>query len=138
MKYITKLGGTGRRADIWGYTEAGQTGTANKIVKGSYSKSQFVASFIGFTPVKDPAFVLVVAMDKPECRYIPGVGNNHHGSISAAPVFKEIAKRSLEYLGIAPDDPHGYPFGDPRYDRNLADWIPETRQLQENYEKWNN
>lgn len=138
MKFVTKPGGSGRRADIWGYTEVGKTGTANKIVNGSYSDSQYVSSFIGFTPVEDPAFVLLVVMDEPEYRYIPGVGNNHHGSVSAAPVFKEIAKRSLQYLGIAPDDSHGYPYGDPRYDRDLADWLPETRELQDKYEKWNN
>ena len=32
-------------------------------------------------------------------------------------VFREIAKRSLEYLGIPPDDPYGYPYGDPRRDQ---------------------
>ena len=138
MKYVTKPGGTGTRANVWGFTEAGKTSTSNKIENGQYSKSQFVASFIGFTPVRKPAFVLLVTMNEPECRYIPGVGSNHHGGIAAAPVFKEIAKRSLEYLGITPDDPHGYPNGDPRYDQNLADWLLETRRLQEMYEKWNN
>lgn len=138
MKYVTKPGGSGRRADVWGYTEVGKTGTSNKIVGGKYSETQYVSCFIGFTPVEGPAFVLLVVMEEPECLYIPGVGHNHHGSISSAPVFKEIAKRSLEYLGITPDDPHGYPFGDPRYDREQADWLPENRKLQEIYEKWNN
>ena len=68
----------------------------------------------------------------------PGVGKTHHGGTYIAPVFREIAKRSLEYLGIAPDDPHGYPSGDPRYDPNKADWIADTRVLQEMYQKWNN
>lgn len=137
MKYSTKPGGSGRRADIWGYTEVGKTGTAHKIVNGQYSQKQYVASFIGFAPVTDPAFVLLVVMNEPEKRYIPGVGNNHHGSVSGAPVFKAIATRTLEYLGVTPDDPHGYPFGDPRYDRELADWLPETRKLQKLYDEWN-
>jgi len=137
MKYVTKPGGSGRRADILGFTEVGKTGTVNKIADGQYSNSQYIASFMGFAPVEDPAFVLIVVIDEPECRYISGVGNNHYGGIAAAPVFKEIGKRTLEYLGITPDDPHGYPVSDPRYDPELADWIFETRKLQEMYEKWN-
>lgn len=137
MKYVTKNGGSGRRADIWGYTEVGKTGTAEKIINGKYSKKKTVASFVGFAPVKDPVFVLIVVMDEPECRYIPGVGSNLNGSVAAAPVFKEIGRRTLEYLGIPPDDPGGYPYGDPRRNPETADWVKETRQLQEIYEKWN-
>ena len=138
MKYVTKPGGSGKRAEIWGYTEAGKTGTANKIVDGKYSKEKYVASFVGFAPAEDPAFVLMVVMNEPECRYIPGVGYNNYGSVASAPIFKEIARRSLEYLGVSPDDPHGYPRTDPRYDPEKADWISEVRKLQEIYEKWNN
>lgn len=137
MKYTTKPGGTARRADIWGYTECGKTGTGNKSVNGAYSDFHVCSTFIGFTPVSHPCFVLAVAMDEPEYGYIPGIGKNHHGGACSAPVFREIAKRSLEYLGIAPDDPYGYPPGDPRYLANKADWINETRRLQEIYEKWN-
>lgn len=138
MKFTTKMGGTARRADIWGYSEAGKTGTADKVVKGSYDPHYVCASFIGFAPVDKPAFILVVSIDEPEYGYEPGQGKKHHGGFCAAPVFKEIAQRSLEYLGIAPDDPHGYPPGDPRYNSQKADWLPEIRQLQEKYEKWNN
>lgn len=137
MKYTTKVGGTARRADVFGYTEAGKTGTADKAINGIYNPQKVCSSFIGFTPLNNPAFVLIVSMDEPEYGYEQGIGKKHHGGTCAAPVFREIAKRSLEYLGIAPDDPHGYPSGDPRYDANKADWLPEIRQLQEMYEKWN-
>lgn len=136
MKFVTKVGGTSRRADVPGYTEAGKTGTANKIKNGTYVDC-YVSSFVGFTPVNDPAFILVVTMDEPWYGYIPGVGKNHMGGTCSAPVFREIAKRSLDYLGIPPDDPHGYSVGDPRYDPELADWVKENRKLQEMYEKWN-
>ena len=82
----------------------------------------------------------MVAWDKlsePEYGYEPGQGRKHMGGFCSAPVFREISRRSLEYLGIPSDDPHGYPSGDPRYDAKLADWIPELRKLQEKYEKWN-
>jgi len=138
MKYTTKIGGTARRADVYGYTEAGKTGTANKIVGGTYSEKLYVSSFVGFTPAEKPVFVLLVSMDEPEYGFLPGIGKRHHGGTCAAPVFREIAKRSLEYLGITPDDPNGYPVGDPRYQADKADWVAETRVLKEIYEKWNN
>jgi len=137
MKFTTKPGGSAKRADIWGYTEAGKTGTGVKIDKGIYNERLNSSSFVGFAPADDPVFVLVVTMDEPEYHFIPGIGKNHHGGVCAAPVFREIGRRTLEYLGITPDDPHGYPPGDPRYDPEKADWIPETRRLQEMYEKWN-
>lgn len=138
LKYTTKPGGTARRGDIWGYTEGGKTGTPKKIINGVYSETQYCPSFIGFSPAKNPVLVLIVTMDEPEYGYIPGVGKGHNGGVCCAPVFKEIARRTLEYLGIPPDDPYGYPVGDPRYDPAKADWISETRRLQEMYEKWNN
>lgn len=138
MKFTTKFGGTAKRADVWGYSEAGKTGTADKVVKGIYDPHYVCSSFVGMVPAEKPAFVLIVSMDEPEYGYEPGQGRKHMGGFCAAPVFKEIAQRSLEYLGIAPDDPHGYATGDPRYDSNKADWLPEIRQLQEKYEKWNN
>lgn len=137
MKFITKTGGTAARANIWGFTEAGKTGTANKVVNGSYSPTQYCATFVGFTPVKEPAFVLLVTMDEPEYGYVPGIGKVHNGGICTAEVFRGIATRSLQYLGIPSDDPYGYPVGDPRYDPKKADWVAETRQLKDLYDKWN-
>ena len=137
MKFTTKFGGTARRADIWGYTEAGKTGTGDKAINGVYCPEHVCSSFVGLAPAKNTAFVLIVSMDEPEYGYAPGIGKKHHGGVCAAPVFREIAKRALEYLGIAPDDPYGYPSGDPRHDPNKADWLIEIRQLQEMYEKWN-
>ncbi|MCB1111297.1 MAG: penicillin-binding protein 2 [Chlamydiia bacterium] len=137
LKYVTKPGGGGFRGEVWGYSEAGKTGTAKKIVDGQYSNKKYCASFVGFTPVDDPAFVLMVVMDEPSIRYREGIGHMYYGSLSAAPVFRTIAQRALEYLGVAPDDPTGYPKNDYRYDGDKADWINETRQLQEKYEKWN-
>lgn len=137
LKYVTKSGGAAPQANIYGFTEAGKTGTAEKIVNGTYAKDKNCSSFIGFTPVKNPAFVLIVSLDEPAVEFLPGIGKNTLGGTCAAPVFREIAKSSLEYLGVMPDDPHGYPVGDPRYDAEKADWIKETRLLKEEYEKWN-
>lgn len=138
IKFTTKTGGTARKADIFGYSESGKTGTADKVKNGHYDPHFVCSSFVGIIPANNPAFVLIVSMDEPEYGYIQGIGRNHMGGNCSAPVFSEIGKRALAYLGIAPDDPHGFPPGDPRYDKNKADWMPEILQLQEKYEKWNN
>jgi membrane peptidoglycan carboxypeptidase len=85
--------GTGRRAAIPGYTVAGKTGTAQKAVPGGYSKTDYIASFVGFAPVERPAVTALVILDSPE--------GDHSGS-RAAGVFARIVGRSLRYLGMRP------------------------------------
>ncbi|MCB1108845.1 MAG: penicillin-binding protein 2 [Chlamydiia bacterium] len=138
LKYVTKPGGSGTRADIRGYTEAGKSGTSEKIIDGKYDKKIHFSSFIGFAPANDARFVLFIGIDEPEYRFIPGYGKTHFGGKCAAPAFREIAKRSLAYLGVAPDDPHGYPVGDPRYNPDKADSLIEAKALKELYDEWNN
>lgn len=137
MKYVTKLGGSAARADIYGYTEVGKTSTSEKIINGVYSKKNHISTFLGFAPVKEPAFVLMVVIDEPEFRYVEGVGRNQLGGTCAAPAFCQIGLRTLQYLGIAPDDPYGYPVGDPRRDEEKADGYKEAKALRETYAQWN-
>ena len=68
MKFVTKLGGSSRLADVWGYTEAGKSGTSEKIINGKYSKEKYIASFAGMAPATKPRFVLLVSIDEPEKR----------------------------------------------------------------------
>ncbi len=91
------LFGTARRAILEGYTIAGKTGTAQKVEPGTgvYSKTKYVASFIGFTPVNTPAITIAVILDSP-------VGL-HQGGQVCAPVFKRIAEQVLEYLHVPHD-----------------------------------
>lgn len=137
MKGVTKSGGAAPGADIWGYSEAGKTGTTMKLIGGQYSEKSHFASFLGFSPAKNPAFVVMVGMDEPAVGFVPGKGINHFGGTCTAPVFREIARRSLEYLGVPPDDPGGYPKRDPRHDPNTADWYKEAEELKKLYEQWN-
>ncbi len=137
MKYVTKPGGTAPRGDISGYTEAGKTATSEKIVNGTYSKKDHISTFIGFAPLNEPRFVLLIAVDEPEFKFIPGLGKNQHGGNCCAPAFREIGLRTLQYLGVEPDDPYGYPVGDPRRNEDKADWIQEAKALKELYKQWN-
>jgi cell division protein FtsI (penicillin-binding protein 3) len=88
--------GTAKRARIDGYTVAGKTGTAQKLIKGRYSHSDHFASFIGFLPSRNPTLAIVVVIDS---AHGP---NGDHGGTVAAPIFKNIAEATLRYLGIAP------------------------------------
>ncbi len=89
--------GTGTQAAIPGYSVAGKTGTAQKPTPTGYSDTKFVASFVGMVPVKNPAIVILVAVDEPH-------GDIYGGDV-AAPAFAQIAKFSLQHLGVAPDEP---------------------------------
>ncbi len=91
------LFGTARRAILDGYTVAGKTGTAQKVdpATGGYSKTKYVASFIGFSPVNNPAITIAVILDSP-------IGLHQGGQVSA-PVFKRIAQQVLEYLHVPHD-----------------------------------
>jgi len=137
MKFVTKEGGTSKRADIFGYTEAGKSGTAEKIIAGNYSKDHNISSFVGFAPAHHPRFVLIVSIDDPEKKVLPGIGKQQMGGVCAAPIFREIATRALQYLGVTPDDPYGFAPGDPRRDPKRADWVAEVQGLKELYESWN-
>ena len=88
--------GTAKLAGIPGFTIAGKTGTAQKLIGGRYSHVDHYASFIGFLPSHDPALAIVVVIDSPHGP------NGDHGGRVAAPIFKNIAEPALRYLGIAP------------------------------------
>jgi cell division protein FtsI (penicillin-binding protein 3) len=138
LKFTTKVGGTAKLGDIKGFTEAGKTGTSEKIVDGKYSNKLHISSFIGFAPARNAKFVLLVVIDEPEKRYVPGVGGLWYGGVAAAPIFREIGRRTLEYLGVEPDDPFGYPDLDPRSDSKKADWFYEVKLMKKLYDSWNN
>ena len=91
------LNGTAKKAQLDGYTAAGKTGTAQKIdaKTKAYSRTKFVASFVGFAPVNNPAVVIIVVIDEP--------GGAYHGGDVAAPVFRQIAEQILPEMGVIPD-----------------------------------
>jgi cell division protein FtsI (penicillin-binding protein 3) len=93
------LGGTGKKAQLDGYTSAGKTGTAQKYDPntGRYSTHDLIASFVGFAPLNTPALTIYVQLDSP-------VGP-HDGGQVAAPVFNRIAQQVLPYLEVPRDIP---------------------------------
>ena len=99
LTLVTRKGGTAPKAAVPGYSVPGKTGTSQKVINGSYTgHGQYVASFIGFTPATDPAFVLLVLADAPST-------GRYYGGTVAAPTFSRIAEQTLRYLGVPPDVP---------------------------------
>ena len=91
------LHGTGKKAILEGYSSAGKTGTAQKVdpATHTYSRSKYIASFVGFAPVNNPVVVCAVILDSP-------VGG-HHGGEVGAPVFQRVVQQVLEYLHTSHD-----------------------------------
>ena len=86
--------GTARAARIPGYSVAGKTGTAEKLLPGGgYSRIDHVASFAGFVPSTRPELTILVMVD----------GVRGFGGAVAAPVFQRIGESVLRHLGVAPN-----------------------------------
>lgn len=77
-----------------GYRIAGKTGTAQIPIAGHYDRDKTIASFVGFAPVDDPAFVMLVTIKEPT--------SSPWGSETAAPIFFDIAAELFQYFGISP------------------------------------
>jgi cell division protein FtsI (penicillin-binding protein 3) len=107
------LTGTGRRAQLNGYTSAGKTGTAWKFDPKTkrVDPSKYVSSFIGMAPATDPEIVISVVIDEPK-------SGARDGGMVAAPVFKAIAEKILPAMNIKPD-------GVPVKEMPVAQDIPE-------------
>jgi cell division protein FtsI (penicillin-binding protein 3) len=91
------LYGTGKQAQLNGYSSGGKTGTAQKIdpATGKYSKTMHIASFAGIAPVNNPVIAVAVVIDSPK--------GNYYGAAVSAPVFAEVAQQVLEYLAVPHD-----------------------------------
>ncbi len=91
------LFGTGKEAQLDGYSSGGKTGTAQKIdpATHTYSKTMHIASFAGFAPVNNPVIAVAVVLDSPKGQY--------YATATSAPVFAEVAQQILEYLSVQHD-----------------------------------
>jgi cell division protein FtsI (penicillin-binding protein 3) len=98
MEDVVLIGTAHGAVHLNGYSAAGKTGTAQKIDPRTrtYSKTKFVASFVGFAPVNNPAITIAIVMDSPD-------HSMHFGAQASAPVFQELAQQILEYLGVPHD-----------------------------------
>ncbi|MBC7451244.1 MAG: transpeptidase family protein, partial [Cytophagales bacterium] len=77
--------GTANNIKNENYKIAGKTGTAQRLVNKSYTKTYYT-SFVGYFPADRPKYSCIVVIDNPK-------GFNLYGSDVAAPVFKEVADK---------------------------------------------
>ena len=97
LHMVTK-DGTGKAANVNGFSEGGKTGTVHQIKKGSgYADDIYRASFIGIAPLNSKSLTIFVSIDDPDL-------NSYSGGVVAAPVFAKIAESSLNYLGYYQDE----------------------------------
>ena len=92
LEYTVRCGVN--RAQVTGYAVGGKTGTAQTYSGDSISKTMFNALFVGFFPADKPRVTLLVQVWNPR--------ETTHGSLVAAPAFKQIAEESLAHLRITP------------------------------------
>jgi cell division protein FtsI (penicillin-binding protein 3) len=97
LEGVLAPGGTASEVSIPGYQLAGKTGTASKVDQstGEYSKSRYVASFMGFAPASHPKLLCAVIVDEPQ-------NGSIFGGTVAAPAFGQIMSFALPYLRIPP------------------------------------
>lgn len=86
--------GETKRIKPSGYRIAGKTGTAQVAIAGHYDEAKTIASFVGFAPVEDPKFIMLVTVNEPK--------SSPWGSETAAPIFFSIAKDLFSLMGISP------------------------------------
>ena len=77
-----------------GYKIGGKTGTAQIAIQGAYDASKTNASFIGFGPVDNPKFLVLVTLNQPQ--------TSPWASETSAPVFFEVARDLLVQYNIPP------------------------------------
>ncbi|HUJ70667.1 MAG TPA: penicillin-binding protein 2 [Verrucomicrobiae bacterium] len=97
LRKVVTPEGTAPQAAVQNFDVAGKTGTAQKIENGQYVR-KYYSSFIGFFPAANPEISILVSLDD------PSEGAYYGGSV-AGPVFRAVAEKVAQYLGIEPRPP---------------------------------
>jgi cell division protein FtsI (penicillin-binding protein 3) len=96
LEAVVSPEGTASQAQVAGYRVGGKTGTAQKIVNGRYSHTNYIGSFVGIAPMSNPRFVIAVMVDDAR-------GAVHTGGGVAAPTFAALAASALRADNVPPD-----------------------------------
>jgi cell division protein FtsI (penicillin-binding protein 3) len=96
LETVVQPGGTAPQAQVPGYRVGGKTGTAQKVINGHYSQTDYDGVFAGIAPLSNPRFIIAVLISHP-------VGAIHTGGGVAAPTFAALAANALRAANVAPD-----------------------------------
>lgn len=94
LKGVVENGG-GSKAGVVGYSVGGKTGTAQKYSGGSIAQGKYISSFIGFAPVEDPKYAVLMIVDEPQ-------GYMYYGSLVAAPYAGGVFSKIFDYTALPP------------------------------------
>ncbi len=103
MRYLFRLNvtdGTASKADVIGYRVGGKTGTAEKVIKGRYSKEHSLATFIGAFPMDHPKYAIFIMLDEPKA--LPETYGFATAGWNAVPTASKIIERVAPLLGVTP------------------------------------
>ncbi len=103
MRYLFKLNvdeGTAGKAGVPGYRVGGKTGTAEKVVKGRYSKDHRLNSFIGAFPMDEPKYTMLIMLDEPQA--LPETHGYATSGWNAVPTAGNVIARIAPLLGVTP------------------------------------
>ncbi len=114
MIYLHRMNallGSARRmdAEATGYRAGGKTGTAEKVVDGSYSKTKNITVFTSAFPLEAPRYAMLIMLDEPQAE---SAQSTREAGWNVAVVSGRIIARVAPMLGVAPS-------GDPSIDQNL-------------------
>lgn len=85
------------KEDPSGYDIGGKTGTAETVsATGEYTRSETVATYVGFGGTERPEYVIMVRVAA------PGRGLNLEGGLHASPVFSDMSNWMIDYMKLAP------------------------------------
>jgi len=95
------LEGTGRKAQVDGYRLGGKTGTANKQIRGGYSRKKVISTFFAAFPMDDPQYLILVMIDEPK----PTEPAHHRteAAWNAAPTVAAVVRRAAPILNVVPE-----------------------------------
>ena len=104
--------GTGKNAQVKGYSIGGKTGTSEDGV----NTNKYVTSFIGVAPISDPELVILITL------YNPTGEGGHQGGAVAAPIASQILGEVLPYLELKKDN-------QTEEEQSIAVTMPDIRNI---------
>ncbi len=103
MRYLLRLNaekGTATHSNVEGYYVGGKTGTAEKVVKGHYSKHKLLTDFMAILPADKPRYLLMIMLDEPQG--LPSTHGFATAGWNAGPTAAKVIARVAPLLGLEP------------------------------------
>jgi cell division protein FtsI (penicillin-binding protein 3) len=99
LKSVVSVDGTGIKAKVDGYEIAGKTATSQVVdsATGKYSRTRYVASFVGFAAGIEPRLVVYTALDEPRGSY--------YATDTAAPLFRGVMTAAAGRFSLPAETP---------------------------------